>query len=344
MLKSDPQLKRQRKRWTGDVRQCLSLRRIAGCFLIMVVLSCLPSSAGAHGITGKRFFPTTLAIEDPFVSDELSFVVSHIKELGEGEEGPARSTEVSFEYSKRITPNLGISVGNAYLMHNPDHGDAESGFGNLELGIKYQFFKSDAHEAVVSAGFGAEIGGTGAKRIVAESYSVLSPAVFFGKGFGDLPEGAKFFRPFAITGMAGLNVPTRSKNVFHVFNEETGESEREIERNPTTLSWGLSLQYSLHYLQTAVQDIGLGAPLNRMVLLVEFPFETCLTNDCKGKTTGYVNPGIVWFGKTLQLGLEAQIPINNRTGRHVGVLGILHFFLDDLFPKSIGRPIFGNAQ
>jgi hypothetical protein len=42
----------------------------------------------------------------------------------------------------------------------------------------------------------------------------------------------------------------------------------------------------------------------------------------------------------VQLGIEAAIPINSRTGKNVGVLGLLHFFIDDLFPRSLGRPIF----
>jgi hypothetical protein len=222
----------------------------------------------------------------------------------------------------------------------PSDGDSASGFGNLELGLKYQFFKSDQDEAVVSAGLGAEIGRTGSRSIGAESFSVLSPAIFFGKGFGSLPESANFLRPFAITGVIGPNFPTKRSTIISTFNSDTGEIDQEVERNPITLSWNFTLQYSLQYLQSYVQDTGLGSPLNRMVLVVEFPFETCLTDSCKGKTTGYINPGVLWFGKTMQLGLEAQIPINSRSGKNVGVLGLVHFFLDDLYPTGIGRPLF----
>ena len=58
------------------------------------------------------------------------------------------------------------------------------------------------------------------------------------------------------------------------------------------------------------------------------------------KTTGTVNPGIIWAGKYFQLGLEAVVPINERTGKNVGIRGQVHFFLDDLFPTTIGRPLF----
>ncbi|MGN8612580.1 UNVERIFIED_CONTAM: hypothetical protein LJA04_09260, partial [Campylobacter jejuni] len=62
-----------------------------------------------------------------------------------------------------------------------------------------------------------------------------------------------------------------------------------------------------------------------------------------GKTTGTVNPGVIWAGKYFQIGLEAIVPVNERTGKNVGFRGVLHFFLDDIFPRSIGRPIFGNS-
>jgi hypothetical protein len=294
----------------------------------------LPVSSWAHGFAGKRFFPTTFQVDDPFISDEFSILFNHIKEPD------AKTTEIGIDYSKRIIPNFGISVGESYRHQDFVDGGSASGFGNLELGLKYQFFTSAEHETILSVGTSIELGGTGARRVGADSFSTISPALFFGKGFGDLPESVKFLRPFAITGVVGPNFPTRGKNVTTIFNEDTGETEQEVERNPTTLTWGLSIQYSLMYLQAFVKDVGLGDPFKRMILVVEFPMETCMSADCKGKTTGTVNPGVVWAGKYIQLGLAAQIPINSRTGSNVGILGLFHLYLDDLFPKGIGRPIF----
>jgi len=314
------------------------LWRAIGFTLTIIFL--MPVSSWAHGFAGKRFFTTTLSVEDPFVSDELSFLIGHIREPGGGEEPPMNSTEISLDYSKRITPDFGISIGESFLHLNPDEGKSESGFGNLELGLKYQFLMNEEHEAILSFGVDAEIGGTGADRVGADSFSTLSPLLFFGKGLGDLPESVKFLRPFAFTGVIGPNFPTRSKNVITTLNKGTGEIEQEVERNPVTLTWGFSIQYSLQYLQSFVKDIGLGSPLNRMIVLVEFPLETCLNRGCGGQTTGFVNPGIIWVGKSVQFGIEAQIPINERTGKNVGVLGLVHFFIDDLFPKSLGKPLF----
>jgi len=304
------------------------LREAFGFSLVFILL--FPVSSWAHGFAGQRFFPTTFQVEDPFVSDEFSLLFNHIKDPD------AKTTGIDLEYSKRITPHFGISIGESYQHLDFAEGGSASGFGNLELGVKYQLLTNGPHETILSVGIGAEIGGTGAHSIGAESFSVISPALFFGKGFGDLPESLNFFRPFAITGVIGPNFPTRSGN--ETVNPDTGEIE--IERNATTLTWAFSLQYSLIYLQSFVKDVGLGNPFKRMILVTEFPMETCMSADCRGQTTGTINPGVVWAGKFIQLGVAAQIPINSRSGSSVGVLGLLHLYVDDLFPKSLGRPIF----
>jgi len=316
-------------------------------FATLMTLS-TPILVWAHGFAGKRFFPTTLTIDDPFVSDELSFQFDYIKEPGEVVESPTKVTVISGEYSKTITRSLGVSIGGEFRHLNPDEGTTENGFGNLALGAKYQLFTNAPHEALLSLGLDVDLGGTGSRSVGAESFSTLSPVLLFGKGFGDLPEALNLLKPLAITGRLGVDIPTRGKNVTTTVlptNDEqvtdnVAEIERDITYNPVVLSWGFTVQYSLQYLQAFVKDIGLRAPFDRMIPLVELPLETCLNRGCGGRTTGTVNPGLIWFGKYLQLGLEAAIPINDRSGKNIGVRGLVHFFIDDLFPQSLGRPIF----
>jgi hypothetical protein len=52
-----------------------------------------------------------------------------------------------------------------------------------------------------------------------------------------------------------------------------------------------------------------------------------------GRTTGTINPGIIWFGRYVQVGIEAVVPVNERSGKNVGVVGQLHFYLDDILPQ-----------
>ena len=308
-------------------------------FAWLLVLG-LPTWAWAHGFAGQRFFPTTLAVDDPFVSDELSFLFSHTKEPGKGEEPPTGSTEFAVDYTKRITPRLGLSLSGSYLHLNPEEGSTENGFGNLDVGAKYQLITLASAEALFSFGLTAEVGGTGARSVGADSFSTLSPSIFFGKGFGDLPETVPFLRPFALTGAFAANIPTRKQTVTTQVDPLSGELSQATELHPMTFSWGLTLQYNLQYLQSFVKDVGLGVPFNRMIPLIEFPMATCLNRGCGGQTTGTMNPGIIWFGKYIELGAEATIPVNARTGKHVGALFLVHLFIDDLFPHSLGRPLF----
>ncbi len=306
-----------------DSRRTPTVRRLwetAGVALFLILI--LPVSSWAHGFAGQRFFPTTFQVDDPFISDEFSVLINRFNQAGDG---PNRLTEIDIDYSKRILPNFGLEFHEGQIHLGSEGDGSANGWDNLGIGAKWQFLTNEPHELILSVGTDFDIGGTGAHQ-VADSFTTISPAFFFGKGMGDLPASMNFFRPFAITGVVGPNFPT--------------ESTSKGERNPTTLTWAFSLQYSLIYLQSFVKDIGLGDPLKRMIIVTEFPMETCMNADCKGQTTGTVNPGILWCGKKMEFGVAAQIPINSRSGNSVGILGLIHFYIDDLFPHSLGRPIF----
>jgi hypothetical protein len=298
----------------------------AAVLVLLLVSLALPHSAAAHGFAGARFFPATLSTDDPFVNDELSLPTVSTIETPEG-----RETAIAVEIAKRITPNLGIELSEEFMDLNPKHEHEVSGFGNLELGSKYQFFTSAEHEAILSLGAEVEIGGTGQQRVEADSFSTWAPAFFFGKGMGDLPENFSLLRPAALTGLVGVAIPTSAST----------KSDDEIERHPNVLQYGFALEYSLIYLQEQVKDVGLSAPFDRLIPLVEFSFETPLNRGEGGHSTGTINPGVIWSSKYVQFGVEAVVPINKRSGESVGVIGQVHFYLDDLFPRSLGRPLFG---
>jgi len=298
--------------------------------------------AYGHGFAGPRFFPATLSTDDPFVADELSLPT--VSTIRTPDDGGTRQTDISIDIAKRLTPQFGIEIGETLTVLNPHEGRATNGFGNLEVSGKYQFLKNGPHELIVSLGLGVEIGGTGSSSIGADSFSTWAPGIFFGKGFGDLPDALRFLKPFAITGQAGVEIPTSASTRSITVNEQTGESEIEIERHPDVLQCGFALEYSVIYLQSQVQDMHLPAPINRLIPLVEFALETPLNRGEQGETTGTINPGVIWAGKYFQVGAEAVIPINERTGTNVGVIAQLHFYLDDLFPHSLGRPLFGGNK
>lgn len=317
-------------------------RRLAKQKLLLAVSAVFllaPPGAWAHGVAGKRFFPTTLATEDPAVSDEFSILGTHIKEPAADEDPATWSTDLSADYTKRITPHFGISFAGEYTHLDPDAGRNRDGFGNLEIGAKYQFLTSEAHEAIMSIALEAEIGDTGDSDVGADSFSTITPTLFFGKGMGDLPDSARYLKPLAVTGLLGVSVPTDSRS-----ETLTDDGERLVEEHPTTAIWGFAVEYNLQYLQSVVRDVGLKAPFNRMIPLVEFAMVTCLDRGCDGETTATANPGIIWFGKHMQLGVEAVLPLNERTGKEAGVLVQLHLFMDDLLPATLGRPLLAEGS
>jgi hypothetical protein len=93
-----------------------------------------------------------------------------------------------------------------------------------------------------------------------------------------------------------------------------------------------------------VKDVGLPKPLRNMIPLVEFAFETGENRADRGRTTGSINPGVLWESRYFQVGAEALIPINRDSERHVGVIIQVWIFLDDLAPGAFGHPIFGGGD
>ena len=296
--------------------------RLACACAALLLCGALPSTALAHGFVGQRFFPATLATDDPFVADELSLPTFTTSRFNAGDDSPAgRQASLAIDFSKRITQNFGLEFGTARERFT--YGNAQpavSGRDNLEVGAKYLFYKNEAGESLMSAGLVWEVGGTGSKS-VADSSSTYTPTFYFGKGFGNLK--SDFLRPLALTGTVGLAVPGSSSD-------------------PHVLQVGLAFQYSLPYLQSSVKDVGLRAPFNRLIPVVEIAAAKPLDRVDDRGWTGTINPGVLWAGRFVQVGVEAVVPINRASGRGVGVQAQLHFFLDDLFPHTLGKPLLGN--
>ena len=293
---------------------------VSGAVFVVVGLSA--TIAAAHGFVGDRFFPPTIATDDPFATDELLLPsISYFKSAG----SPAVGTvDGGFEFDKEILPHFALGISGDYLDVKPDGEPSTRGFDDFTLSAKYQsIYQSDEHEALISIGGEWQIGNSGASRVGADPANVFTPTLYFGKGFGDLPASLSYARPFAITGTLGEDLPTKAE--------------------PNNLEWGLALEYSLPYLQSQVKDVGLRAPFKDMIPLVEFSF-TSPENRDGGETTGTINPGVLYESKYYQLGVEAIIPVNSATGHNVGAVIQLEIFIDDIMPKLFGHPLIGSDK
>ena len=214
-----------------------------------------------------------------------------------------------------------------------------TGFANIDVGAKYVFFQSPAHEFIVSGGVVVDVGGTGSgpnTALPSDQFTTVTPALFVGKGFGDL--ATDWARPFAITGSVAYAIPT-------VIHDPLDGSQV-----PNVLTYGGTIQYSLLYRNAFVEEVP--KAFNRLIPAFEAAFSTPVANTGPSvdgnfsvhDTIGIVGPSLYYVGSTFEVGVMAQVPINRASGLHPGVMAILDFFLDDIFPDTIGKPLFGPPQ
>ena len=156
--------------------------------LINVVLSALlslflyTSYGHAHGVIGKRFIPTTLVVDDPFVSDELDLL--KVNKGSRNQDGA--ETSVGSAFAKRLTPDFDLEVGWQYLFQQPTNGTSTSGAGNPDFGFKYVLFRSPEHETILTTGFDAEVEEWGPREWLKES-APFPPDFYSGKDWAICP-------------------------------------------------------------------------------------------------------------------------------------------------------------
>lgn len=286
--------------------------RFGAALLLGAVLA--PAAAQAHGVLGQRFFPATITSDDPFAADELALPTITSFD---------HQTAYDFDYSKSIVRGFAVGVGMGYVDSHPPGEPHASGFDNLDLSSTLELIRNIQSEFILSAGMDLEVGGSGS-RAIADTASIYTPTLKYGKGFGDLPDSMGLLRPLAVTGTIGYAIPG------------TSAASNSIE-------WAGAVEYSLLYLQNNVRDQGFSTFVSRLTPVVEYAFSSP-TGAGGGGTTGTVNPGLIWSGQSEQLAVEAMVPINRASGSGIGVIAQLHFYLDDMFPRSLGRPIFGGMR
>lgn len=293
------------------------------CALLLLLAAAPGSAPSAQEVVGRRLFSDQLVISEPFVEDEVSLPSVLFMRRGRTDgQRPARLTKIEGEVKKRITRDFELSLSGGLTQLDEGRGQSTTGFENLDVRVKYQVLRSELHEAVASAALTWEVGGTGRRATGAMSSDTISPALLVGKGLGDLPATFEYLRPLAISGLAGLDIP--------------------LGRDPTALAWGVVFEYSLPYLELFVRHMHLPSPVDRFVPLVEAEMHTDLKGATAGKVRGTVNAGIVWVGNTLQIGVEAVAPLDDRAGTGPGVRAFVRIPLEEILGKRLGQPIFGR--
>ena len=292
------------------------------------ILGALP--AFAHGIAGNRLFPATLTIDDPAVGDELSAPTVVYQP-----NGPSREYDTGFEWDKTLTEDLGLAINDRYrsIRQPANAGGNLYGWDDPVVTLKYRMVTDAPHEFMASLGVQKEFGGPGAvTHGLADAIGWTQPTLYAGKGMGDLPDGLALLQPFALTGEVGYQWADRP-------NQTAADGTRS--HNPDFWNIGFSVQYDLQYLRSQVRDYGLPEIFNHLTPLVEFSYATPAGGTYAGATTtGTIAPGFLFNYGAIQFGVEALIPATRASGNATGVIAQFHFYLDDLLPKTLGKPLF----
>lgn len=275
------------------------------------------NAAAAHGVVGQRSFIEPFVTEDVNPKNELVIARPEWDSSRDG-----HSLSYGFGLEKKLADRFSITLGTRWDRLSPSAADepSESGFNNLGITLKYAFFVNPDHEAIVS--FALEsTAPTGTADVGAEKDWSFKPFLLYGKGFGDLPDGLEYLRPFAVQGDFGPEVSTGP-----------GTS--------TTFAHNICLQYSIPYLQAAVRDFGLGWPLNDLIAVVEFNFEHGIRGETSGTTRIVTTPGLVYMDRWIELGVAGRFPISDAARKEVdpGVIFIVDLFIDDIFPWTRWQP------
>src|SRR5882724_9683810 len=159
-------------------------RLIAGAAFAALTLTPLATDAVAHGFAGQRFFPATILTDDPFVADEMSLpTFTRPPTAADG----AKEFDLDVDIAKRITPNLGFTIGQGWVSSKTPGMPTVTGFNGLHTGLQYQLFIDPQREMMALAGLNVSWAHTGrVAALGAPNFTTVTPTFAFGKGFGDL--------------------------------------------------------------------------------------------------------------------------------------------------------------
>src|ERR1700730_15357218 len=135
--------------------------------------------AYAHGIAGNRFFPGTLTFDDPAVADEA--ILPNFSSLNHPDGGgDVTDNRINWSFTRLLTPAVGVVVDNSWITRNWGV-TKRSGFDVTNVGIKWEIYRDNPHEALISASLAWGIGNSGAQGVDANAPHTIKPGMFLAK-------------------------------------------------------------------------------------------------------------------------------------------------------------------
>src|ERR1700682_3938327 len=203
---------------------------------LLLLATCSEASAA---YVGDRFFPSTLATVVPTAADFYN--PPNFVKLPDT--ATTHEIDIPSTYSRLVTKDWSWFFTETFRILDVANKGRLSGFDNLVIGTQYQLYTDAAHQFVFTVGGTAAIGGTGSS-LVAASFSTLTPTVYIGKGFGDLPDSLAWLRPLTVTANLGVALTTQS-TTLSTRTLPAGATAVTETVNPNILLWSFALEYSL---------------------------------------------------------------------------------------------------
>jgi hypothetical protein len=279
------------------------------------MLASSPHLASAYVAAGDRTFPAMILLPQVAPADQL-YVTPTTQPLSDG-----RSTDVAVNFAKTLTERFGVRFEEDYTWIGRNNGSNLTGWQNLQTVAQYLAILDPPREALVTLGVNREWGGTGTRRIGASPKGATTPTVYFAKGMGDLD--VAYLRPFAVTGSIGYqfaDAPSRSDNLLI----------------------GITVEYSIPYLQSKVRTLDLPDIVRGMTPLLETFVTTATRNRGGNRISAVFGPGVNYSGEGWEFIIEALVPAGRGAGSGLGVAAQFNLSLDYFFPDTIGKPLFSS--
>jgi hypothetical protein len=301
-----------RERLAGDSR----IATLAAALGIVVGFTAPARDAFAYTDVGDRTFVSPNEMPPIAPGDEFYFWGT-----SQPATGGRNVSDLNVRLMKSITDRFGIEAVEIYSRTGVPGGLAQFGWSNFDTALKYLAIEDQPDEFLLSLGLDREWGGTGALRAGAYRSGATTPEVLFGKGFGDI--AAPYLRPFAIQGFIGDQIA-------------------DYAPRPNQITAGLTLEYSIPYLESKVKSVDIPDFFRRLTLLVEADFTIPEGPSYGVRPTALISPGVSYAGEGWEFLVEAMVPANRYTAGGAGVVAQLHLSLGFLFADTIGRPLFSN--
>lgn len=282
---------------------------------LFVVLLMSAHAVLAHSAEGAPDLMQTLVAQDATLNNNLNLVQARWIP------GPdRRELALGFGVEKIIAKNLALEVMSEWADIASNSGRSASGFGNVDITLKYVAWKNPEFDFQVA--FTPAISVRTSSRIGNDE---LSSSASIGISWGGRLNFLKYagweqyFRALELQGDLG-------------YSRDLGESSAD------DLYFDPEIDYSLPYLTYAAAP-RVPWPLRNLCIFAEFNFDRPLSSANDGSRM-FVTPGIAYLNNYLQITTGIQIALNraastNQTTALIGSVTISLDSLDSVFARTL---------